>query len=197
MDPPTNRSTQPPRTTAVRGTAVVQHITKQKKNIEQPTNPQCVHHNSTSGVQQKKRGTIMPETGEGIADNARAGPVWRFLPLHASPRPPLAEYVHSSRCVQQYVSFSRTCVGTEFVPVSCRDFHFFSILRHHGERAIRPREANVQPSPLAELGTAPVMRRGQGRAAVWVGRGATPRPREAEWSSRLAAVFWVCYNKTL
>ena len=51
----------------------------------------------------------MPETGDGIiiADNknktknnssssgtpnhSRVGPVWRFLPLHASPRPPLAE----------------------------------------------------------------------------------------------------------
>ena len=32
-----------------------------------------------------------------------------FLPLHASPRPLLAEYAHSStRCVQQYVSFSST-----------------------------------------------------------------------------------------
>ena len=29
------------------------------------------------------------------------------------------------------------------------------------------------------------------RAAVWEGRGATPRPREAKWSSGVAAVFWV------
>ena len=32
---------------------------------------------------------------------------------------------------------------------------------------------------------------------MWVGRGATARPREAEWSSRLSAVFWVCYNKNI
>ena len=57
-----------------------------------------------------------------------------------------------------------------------------------GERAILPREVNVQRSPLAELGTAPVIRRGQRRAAVWVGLGATARPREAR-SSRLAAVL--------
>ena len=138
-----------------------------------------------------------------------------FLPLHASPRPLLAEYAHSStRCVQQYVSFSSTymrwykvcscvvqgwmysstCVGTL---VQCRGFPFFTILHHPGERAIRPRDANVQRSPLTELGTAPVIRREQRRAAVWVGRGATARPREAEWSSRLAAVSWVCYNKTI
>ena len=32
---------------------------------------------------------------------------------------------------------------------------------------------------------------------MWGGRGATARPREAEWSSGLAAVFWVCYNKNI
>ena len=41
------------------------------------------------------------------------------------------------------------------------------------------------------------MRRGQRRVAVWVGRGATARPREVEWSSRVAAVFWGCYNKNI
>ena len=63
-----------------------------------------------------------------------------------------------------------------------------------GSEQTRPREAKVKRPPLAELGTAPVMRRGQKRAAVWVGCGATAGPREAEQSSRLAAVFWVCYN---
>ena len=30
---------------------------------------------------------------------------------------------------------------------------------------------------------------------MWDGRGATARPREAKWSSRLASVLWVCYNQ--
>ena len=63
-----------------------------------------------------------------------------------------------------------------------------------GSERTRPREGASPRSPLAELGTALVMRRGQRRAAVWVGRSATARPREAKWSSRLAAVFWVFYN---
>ena len=61
----------------------------------------------------------------------------------------------------------------------------------------RPREGASPRSPVAELGTAPVMRRGQRRAAVWVGRAATARPREAEWSSRLAGVFLGCCNKNI
>ena len=59
----------------------------------------------------------------------------------------------------------------------------------------RSREDASPQSPLAELGTAPLMRRGQRRAAVWVGRGATARLREAEWSSGVATVFGVYYNK--
>ena len=66
-----------------------------------------------------------------------------------------------------------------------------------GSEQTRPREAKVKRPPLAELGTAPVMCRGQKRAAVSVGRGATARPREAEWSSRVAAVLWGCYNKNI
>ena len=32
---------------------------------------------------------------------------------------------------------------------------------------------------------------------MWSGHGASPRPREAEWSSGLAAVFWACYNENI
>ena len=100
----------------------------------------------------------------------------------------LSTPLHGPRSPSTYTAvdvYSSTYHSAEhaLVQVRYRDFHFFTILRHPGERAIRPREANVQRSPLAELGTAPVMRRGQRRAAVWVGRGATARPREAEWSS--------------
>ena len=123
----------------------------------------------------------------------RAGPVWRSLPLHTSPRPALAEYVHSS-CVQQNVSHSSTCVGTEFVPVPCRDvgqrnmyivlvpryssagitavyvqqdvggymlslsqvsvvlgFPLFTVVRHPGERSIRPRE-DLSTPPARRVG---------------------------------------------
>ena len=64
-----------------------------------------------------------------------------------------------------------------------------------GNEQTRPQEANVQRSPLAELGTASVLSTASHRAAVWVGRGATARPREAEWRSGVAAVFWGCYKK--
>ena len=37
----------------------------------------------------------------------------------------------------------------------------------------------------------------QRRTAVWEGRGATARPWEAKWSSRIAAVFWVYCNKSV
>ena len=57
--------------------------------------------------------------------------------------------------------------------------------------------AQYRRSPLAELGTAPVHSPARHRAAVWVGRGATPTPREAEWSSRVAPVFWGCYNQSI
>ena len=57
--------------------------------------------------------------------------------------------------------------------------------------------AQYRRSPLAELGTAPVHSPARHRAAVWVGRGATPTPREAEWSSRVAPVFWGCYNQNI
>ena len=50
---------------------------------------------------------------------------------------------------------------------------------------------------LTDLSTAPVMRRAQRRTAVWEGRGATARPREAKWSSGVAGVFWVYYNKNI
>ena len=66
-----------------------------------------------------------------------------------------------------------------------------------GSEQTRPREGASPRSPLAEVGTASVTRRGQSRAAVWVGRGATARPREAEWSSGVAAVFWVCNKKNI
>ena len=112
----------------------------------------------------------MPETGEGIADNAiyRAGPVWRFLPLHASPRPPLAEYVHSSRCVQQYVSYSRTCVGTDFFPVSCRDgctAHHVRWYRYGAGISVSLRFSAIpgrDPSPGGQRTTLPARRVGHG-----------------------------------
>ena len=45
--------------------------------------------------------------------------------------------------------------------------------------------------------SAPVLSPGRHRVALWDGRGATSRPREVKWSSRLAAVFWECYNHSI
>ena len=86
-------------------------------------------------------------------NHARAGPVWRFLPLQASPRPPPAEYVHSSRCVQQYqyVSYSRTCVGTE---VQCSDFYFLRFSAIPGsERSVPGRAFPRLPLADPVMGT--------------------------------------------
>jgi len=41
-------------------------------------------------------------------------------------------------------------IDTEFIPVPCWDFHFLTILRHPGARAIRPREDASPRPPLAE-----------------------------------------------
>ena len=81
---------------------------------------------------------------------------------------------------------------------SCSETRISMIVRFSvtpGSKQTRPREGAAPRSPLAELGTAPVMRRGQRRAAVQVGRGATAISWEAEWRSGVAAVFWVYYNK--
>ena len=45
--------------------------------------------------------------------------------------------------------------------------------------------------------SAPVHSLWSQRAAVWGGRGATATPREAEWSSGVAAGFWVCCNQNV
>ena len=49
-----------------------------------------------------------------------------------------------------------------------------------GNERTRPREGASPRSPLAELGTALVHSPADHRAAVWVGRGTTATPREAE-----------------
>ena len=66
-----------------------------------------------------------------------------------------------------------------------------------GSERTRPREGTSPRSPFAELGTAPVHSPARHRAAVWVGRGVTVTPREAEWSSRVTPVFWGCYNQNI
>ena len=96
--------------------------------------------------------------------------------------------------LQQY-SRADALIETEF---SCCDTGISKFLRFSatpGSEQTRPREGTSPRSPLIELGTAPVVRWGQRRAAVWDGHGATARPWEAKWRSGVAAVFWVCYNK--
>ena len=67
--------------------------------------------------------------------------------------------------------------------VESRSCFLGTILRHPGERADPSPGGRSPRSPLAELGTAPVHSAARHRAAVWVGRGATATPREAEWIS--------------
>ena len=73
------------------------------------------------------------------------------------------------------------------------DFHVFAIIRHSGERVDpspgSPRSPSRSSSPFLSLASHSV--------AVWEGRGATVRPREAEWGSGVAAVFWVYYYKNI
>ena len=143
-------------------------------------------------------------------ERGQSGAFCLYMPLQA-PRSPNTY----SRCVQQYQyeSYSSTCVGTEFALVSCRDvqhstcvgtpevqcwdFHFFSILRHPGG-ASDPSPGNPLDDPRsARWSSKPVPSSSPQRAAVWGGRGAMARPREATWSSGVAAVFWACYNENI
>ena len=58
-----------------------------------------------------------------------------------------------------------------------------------------PGRTSFQGPRSPRWSSAPVLPPGPQRAAVWGGRGATARPREAKWSSGVAAVFLVCYNR--
>ena len=63
-----------------------------------------------------------------------------------------------------------------------------------GSEQTLPREA---PARSPSRSSAPVLWPVRHRAAVWEECGATARPREAKWRSRVAAVFWVCYNHNI
>ena len=148
----------------------------------------------------------MPQTGDGIADKkekekrktvtvvrrtmperGRYGGFCLSTPLHA-PRSPST---YTAVDVQQYVSYSSTCVGTG--KHSAGISIFVTIIRHPGERRIRPRESLSTP-PARRVGHGrPLFRRGLIGLLCGVGV-ESPRPREAEWSSGLPAVFWVCYK---
>ena len=134
-----------------------------------------------------------------------------FTPLHA-PR----SHIHSSRCVQQYISYSSTymrwyrvcscivhgCTATQHalvpklqLPVLGFPF-FYDSPPSRGASDPSPGEPLDAPrSPRCS--SEPVLSLSPQRAAVWGGRGATARPREAKWSSGVAAVSWVCYNKNI
>ena len=126
-----------------------------------------------------------------------------FTPLHA-PR----SHIHSSRCVQQYISYSSTymrwyrvcscivhgCTATQHalvpklqLPVLGFPF-FYDSPPSRGASDPSPGEPLDAPrSPRCS--SEPVLSLSPQRAAVWGGRGATARPREAKWSSGVAAVF--------
>ena len=90
------------------------------------------------------------------------------MAVFASPRPPLAEYVHSSTCIQRQVSYSRTCVGTDFFPVSCRDgctAHHVRWYRYGAGISVSLRFSAIpgrDPSPGGQRTTLPARRVGHG-----------------------------------
>ena len=162
------------------------------------------------GLRPRRSGEL--RFNSGTPNHARAGPLWRFClstPLHA-PRSP-SSYTAVDVC-SSYVSYRSTCVGAEFVPVSCRDvqhhmrwyklyiqcwdFHFlrFSAIPRSW-RSVPGRTLHAPRSP--SWSSSPVLSPGPQRADVSGGRGATARPREAKGSSGVAAVSWVSYNKNI
>ena len=111
----------------------------------------------------------MPETGEGIADknkNEKITVVRRTMPkrgrydgfclstpLHAPPSP------STHTAVDVYSSTYYTAAHA-LVQVQYWDFHFFTSLRHPGERAVRRRESLSTP-PARRIGHGrPLFRRG-------------------------------------
>ena len=109
--------------------------------------------------------------------------------------PPTHQPTHPRRAIaiQQY---SSKCVGTNRVAVSHTGISIFERFPAipGSERSVPGRA--FPRSPLAESVIGARSFAGE-RAAVWVGRGATARPREAKWRSGVASVFWVCYNKII
>ena len=90
--------------------------------------------------------------------------------------------------VQQHM---RWCSGTVLgVPF----FNYYPPSR--GASDPSPGEALDAPRSPSRS-SAPVLSPVRHRAAVRNVRGATARPREAKWSSRLAAVLWVCYIQNI
>ena len=157
----------------------------------------------------------MPEMGEGIADRnartknicctpnrARAGAVRRFLHLHASPSPPLAEYtavdMYSSTChtaghALVYCLLCRDVARALLEVLLCWDLHLYDTSPSLGASDPFPGEplhAPRSPSWSSE----PVFSPGPQRFDVWDGSGATARPLEAKWRSGVAAVVWIRYN---
>ena len=106
------------------------------------------------------------------------------LPIH----PPTMYYSSTAVCT----AASSTCVGIYLRFILCRAGVFiFYDSPPPRERATRPREGASPHPPLAESVIGAHSFAMAQRAAVWGGCGATAKPREAEWSSGVAAVFWV------
>ena len=130
-------------TTAVRSTAVVQHSTQQKKSIQQQA--------------------TNPQC---VYDNGTAAQQYMYT---------------AAGIIQQNMRWYRVCscvvlgctAAHALVQVQCWDFHFFTIIRHPGERAIRPRESLSTP-PARRVGhRCPFFRRGL--RGLLCGAGVEPR----------------------
>ena len=142
----------------------------------------------------------MPELG-------RYGGFSLSTPLHG-PRSPST---HTAVAVQQYISYSSTCVGTEFDPAPCRDVHQYmrwytgTVLGFCFSYDSPPSLGGSDPSPREPLDTPhsprwslnPFISPSPQRAVVWGGRGVTVRPRQAGCNTGFATVSWVCYDKNV
>ena len=96
-----------------------------------------------------------------------------------------AEYSSSRRYVDDDTNQVAVTLG-----IPC---HVFTIIRHPGDGGDPSPGGPGSPSRSSALVFSPASR----RAVVWEGRGATARPREAKWSSGVAGVVWVYYNKNV
>ena len=137
----------------------------------------------------------MPEQGRygGFCLHAPRSPsTYTAIDVYSSTYHPAAHALVQSLFLCRAGMYSSTCVGT--CQVQCWDFHFYDSPPSRGASDPSPGEP-LDASRSPRWSWAPVLSPSPQRAPVWGGRGANPRPGEANWSSGVAAAFWVCYTK--
>ena len=118
------------------------------------------------------------------------------LPTHRPNHQPSRTSLPTHDVLQQYSSIrtaGHACVDDMPSSSLCRAGIPIFLRFYATPGSERPVPGNVtfQGPRSPSRSSAPVLLPAPQRAAVWGGRGATARPREAKWSSGVAAVFWV------